>query len=192
MAPSIATFGRNLSNPLNTRSRSSASTQNREGGTNRPGRSGKDKDQDDDFFKFKESKKESSSKKDKSEKSPSSYTISGGKLSSSDRIPILGRVTTNNLPPFHSSVSGIMTPDGRIASVAAGTLVTPGGTEKPPTFETTLSPAQSLGANRKTSTDSFGSAGLGIMNIDRLTGEQKAVGALVNKLLVKVIVTGSV
>jgi hypothetical protein len=168
MAPSIATFGRNLSNPLTNRSRSSTSAQNREG---RSGRS--EKNQDDDFFKFKESKKDSS-KKDKSEQSSPSTS------KTSERGPILGRVNTNNLPP--STLPSIVTPDGRIASAAA-TPITPGEISG---VEVTLTPSQTMGANRKTSTDSFGSGGLGVMNIERLTGEQKAVGALVNKLLVKV------
>lgn len=40
--------------------------------------------------------------------------------------------------------------------------------------------------HRKTSTDSFSSSKLGIMNLDKLAGERKVVGALVNKLLLRV------
>ena len=180
MPSSIATFGRNLSNPLANRARSSTSARNGDSET-RSKRS--DKNQDEDFFKFKESKKES--KRDKSDPKLTS------KASSSDRIPILGRVSTNNLPIGSnlgmtstptSNLPNILTPDGRMASAAASPI-----TPAEPSGSNLNAPGgQAMGAHRKTSTDSFGSGGLGVMNLERLTGEQKAVGALVNKLLVKV------
>jgi hypothetical protein len=198
MPSSIATFGRNLSNPLATRTRSSTSARN--GGESQ---SRSEKNGEEDFFKFKESKKDKESKRDKEkdkgkDKSDGKISSKGG---SSDRIPILGRVSTNNIPTSSgmgmgmgmgmtntptSGIPNILMPDGRIASAAASPI-TPGDSPSNNNNNNNLNaPGGQGGAHRKTSTDSFGSGGLGVMNIDRLTGEQKAVGALVNKLLVKV------
>lgn len=118
---------------------------------------------------------------------------------------LLGRVSTNNTPtgssnstslgmsgmsspPIQGGIPTVLTPDGRMAS-AAGSPISPQG-QNGSTLSNNLNlnapGLKQAGAHRKTSTDSFGSGGLGVMNLDRLTGEQKAVGALVNKLLVKV------
>jgi hypothetical protein len=155
-------FGRTLPNSFTTRTRSSTSAQTRS--DLRSARAEKSQQAEEDFFKFKDpgptSNNPSLSKKEKK--------------SIKEKEKTLARISTNNHVNSSSFIPTLITPDGRMAA-AAGMNVGNGSNES-----SGPSPA------RKGSVDSFGSAGLRVMNLDKLTGEQKAVGALVNKLLVKV------